>query len=189
MKNYQQTIITQYASSPVMTGVLSDWNTDLDPSVNLRLFYDGIWNINTAAGYGLDVWGRIVGVSRNLKASLGDQYLGFAEAFGSQPFGWGVFYSGQTPNATPLTLTDAVFRQLILLKALANVSNGSAYYLNGVLDALYGSRGRCYAVDLGNMTFALVFHFSLTPADYSVLTQSGLLLRPAGVAYTIIEVP
>lgn len=189
MKNFQQTIITQYTNSTKMLGLLSDWNDDIDPQVNFKLFYTGIWNITTAAGYGLDVWGRIVGVSRNLKAGDNFQYLGFGEAFGYQSFGYGIFYSGQTPGATPLTLTDTVFRQLILLKAFANCTNASAYDINTILAALYKTEGTCYAEDLGGMRFILVFKFLLAPSDYSILTQSGVLLRPAGTSYSILEVP
>ncbi len=38
----------------------------IDPTADLNAFYDLVWNVATAQGWGLDVWGRIVGVTRNL---------------------------------------------------------------------------------------------------------------------------
>jgi hypothetical protein len=189
MKNYSRTVITQYQTSPVMNGLLSDWNTDLDPEANLKLFYDGIWNITTATGYGLDVWGRIVGTTRNIKVGQTFEYLGFEESFGSRPFGSGIFYAGEGSTPDNITLSDADFRSLIKLKAFANLSNCSAYSLNTILAQLYADRGACYALDLGNMMYELVFHFTLTPEDFAILGQSGVILRPAGTTYSIVELP
>lgn len=176
-----------------MGALLSDWNTVIDPQTDFKLFYDGIWNILTAAGYGLDVWGRIVGVSRNLKVGIAFGFFGFAEVFGPEGFAetgeGGSFYSGTPSGTTPITLGDSAFRKLILLKALSNVSNCSAYSLNAVLNSLYSGEGASYALDLGGMRFELVFHFALTPQDEAILTQSGTFLRPAGTAYEIVQEP
>lgn len=188
MKNYQRTIISQYKDSPRLVGLLDNFNQYFDPCVDLRNLYDTLWNVQTASGYGLDVWGRIVGVSRNLQVSNVYGFFGFAEATGTEPFGSGVFYTGgPVSGATQVALTDDAFRQLILLKALVNVTNCSAATLNAVLAQLYGSRGRCYVIDNGDMTFTFRFEFYLTPVDESILIQSGVLPRPAGVKYTIVQ--
>jgi hypothetical protein len=189
MNNPSQTIITQYQASPIINTLLSNWNVNLDPVSRLVSFYNTIWNIATASGYGLDVWGRIVGVVRTLQVPQTFNYFGFQEATGTQPFNYGTFYTGGGvgTTTTALTLTDAVFRQLILLKARANITNCSGKDLNALLAALYAGRGQCYVADNGNMRFTYVFKFFLTPSDYTLLAQSGVLPRPAGTTYSILQ--
>ncbi len=70
------TILSQYANSPTITQMLANIQQYLDPTGNIDDFYDDVWNIQTAQGYGLDVWGRIVGVNRILQVS-NTAYFGF----------------------------------------------------------------------------------------------------------------
>src|SRR6266851_4724926 len=85
------TVISQYADSPIITTLISNWLQYIDQTVDIDAFFDNIWNINTAQGYGLDVWGRIVGVTRTLTISTG-RFFGFEEQgitvdpFGQSPF-------------------------------------------------------------------------------------------------------
>ena len=62
-----QTVISQYANSPVLLALLRRLNTALDQAANIEQFYTLVWDLRTAVGYGLDVWGRIVGVNRVLR--------------------------------------------------------------------------------------------------------------------------
>lgn len=190
MKNVAQTIQSQYQSSPTLTGLIDFWNESVSIDADLRNYYNTVWNVITASGYGLDVWGRIVGVSRYLTVSTGYSYFGFQEATGSQPFGQAPLYLGQGLSGTSqITLADTAFRQLILLKAQANISDCSAASLNRLLTQLYADRGQCYVIDTGGMSFVYRFKFNLTPTDFTILAQSGILPRPAGVSYSIIQGP
>lgn len=188
MRDYTAPIISQYRSSPILTTILSNLNQNLDPTADLTNFYNTIWNVATATGYGLDVWGRIVGVTRYLNVPNTFSFFGFNGGPGV-PFGAGVFYTGGGGGATTqVTLTDDAFRTLILLKARANITNCSAQSLNVLLAGLFGAKGRCYVDDsAGGMTFVFVFKFFLSPEDFSILSQSGVLPRPAGVSYSILQ--
>ncbi|OYV42370.1 MAG: hypothetical protein B7X10_06670, partial [Burkholderiales bacterium 21-58-4] len=158
-----------------------------DPTINLVNFYNTIWNITTATGYGLDVWGRIVGVSRYLNVPGTFGFFGFNEAQGSQPFNQAPFYNGTASSTVLTALSDTAYRQIILLKALANITNCSAQQLNAFLTTLYGAEGIVYVIDNLNMTFTYRFKFILSPLDYVILTQSGAVPTPAGVSYTIVQ--
>jgi hypothetical protein len=85
--NYWQTILSQYANSPRLTGMIEAFNAAWDQTQNFDNLYDLIWNVLTAQGYGLDVWGRIVGVTRVLSLPSSATYLGFDEA-GSSGAWW-----------------------------------------------------------------------------------------------------
>ena len=185
---WPSTLISQYANSPNLIKLISAFGDAIDPRALIDAFYSQIWNINTAVGYGLDVWGRIVGVSRALYVPGGQsgRTLGFDEAGTSaaDPFGQSPFYSipGPTPN---YSLIDAPYRQLILIKALSNISNRSITAMNSALMQLFPGRGNCYVGDVGGMQMQLVFQFFLTPIESAILMQSGAFPGPSGVLVTV----
>ena len=116
--DFWTTILSQYANSPALTSILKNAAEALDQTINLDAFYDNIFNIASAQGYGLDVWGRIVGVERAIEVQVTEWFgfseaepgslsfdttqvyfhtpaLGFVEGAGFSPFGQGSFNLGQ----------------------------------------------------------------------------------------------
>lgn len=188
MIDLTSTVISQYKDSPVLTSILANLNAYLDPSSNLRALYDTVWNIDTAYGYGLDVWGRIVGVTRYITANVSGSNFSFHESDASVPIGAGVFYNGgEVSGVTKVALSDDVFRKMILMKALSNISNCSAPSVNYILAYLFGSKGRCYVVENGALSIVYRFEFYLSDSELAIIQQSGVLPRPAGVAYSIVQ--
>jgi hypothetical protein len=184
MIDVEKTIISQYGTSATITQLIQNMNTYIDPRTDFDNFYDFVWNVETAQGFGLDIWGRIVNISRELQIPVDGPYLGFQEAGDSAyPFNQGVFYSGAQETQT-FILADDAYRQLILVKALANISSTNAPSINQLLQNLFIDRGRCYVNDTGDMTIRYTFEFTLTPSEYAIVTQSGAFPRPAGVLAT-----
>lgn len=184
--NWWDTVISQYANAPALTGILQSFFDALDQTENIDSFFDMIWNLNTAQGYGLDVWGRIVGVTRIIPVPGTTDYLGFEEAATSGVFGVGVFFSG-SPLTNNFILSDDGFRILILAKALANISDGAIPSINLLLLTLFPSRGNCYVTDGLDMTMTYTFGFALSAVELSIVQNSGVLPRPAGVSVTVIH--
>lgn len=187
--DYWQTIISQYANSPILTQIIANFFAYVDQTVNLDAFYDLIWNVDTAQGYGLDVWGRIVGVTRTLQVA-GAKFLGFDEAtsVSADPFNQSPLYSGSQLTSN-FNLSDNAFRTLIFAKALANISNGSIPAINQLLLNLFPGRGNCFVTDGGNMTMTYTFKFLLTPVEAAIVSQSGVLPKPVGVLATVVQSP
>lgn len=150
--------------------------------------YNIVWNVDTAQGFGLNIWGRIVGVGRELQIPQVD-YFGFNVTGQSwNPFNQESFYTG--PDATQtFTLADSAYRVLILAKAISNISATDAKSLNRVLKQLFPNRGRAWVNDLGSMTMRYVFEFVLEPWEKAVITNSGVMPRPAGVQAFVFEAP
>jgi len=199
MQNWDQTLLSQYCDSPTIDGLLSSYNSAVDPATDIANFYVNIWDVNTANGYGLDVWGQIVGVSRYLQVSASN-YLGFDEAYtaptattGPQPFNQAPFASG-VPATTTFALTDNQYRQLIMVKAGANISNLSIPSINALLRAEFASNngidpyGDAYVVDLGGMAFEYYLDFHPNAAQIAIITNSGVFPRPAGVNATLVYI-
>lgn len=192
---WTKTVISQYANSPVLLSIIESFSDAVNPSALIDSFYNDVWNIDTAQGYGLDVWGRIVGVSRALSVIGGQSGItfGFAEAGSSAAgFGQSTFYPGSQATSIPnYVLSDAIFRNLILIKALANITPRSITAMNNSLMMMFAGRGNAYVVDRGNMRATLTFSFLLSPVELAILTQSGAFPAPSGVLIDIAayEIP
>jgi hypothetical protein len=189
-----KTVISQYATSPTFLQLIEDINTWIDPNANLDNFFNDIWNINTAIGYGLDVWGRIVNVVRTFVV----------------------------PGIGPYTLDDDSYRLLILAKAATNITNCAIPAINRIMMMLFPNRGNCFVqegapplpptppwfgfAEAGDavgwnqgpfflyftppsgpgMVMTYVFQFGLSAVEVAIVTQSGALPRPVGVkAYVV----
>jgi len=186
--NYQDTFISQYANSPTMIALAGRMISAIDPYQLINDFYNDVWNIDTAIGYGLDVWGRIVGVSRVLQVPGTNNltYFGFDEALPNvHSFGHGPFYSGP-PASAGYVLTDDAYRFLILVKAAANISGSSYTDMNRLLMMLFPNRGVACVQSNGNMHMWLVINFTLQPFEIAILRDSGVFPTPTGVGMDIM---
>lgn len=174
------TVLSQYANSPIITALVDLFAQWLDPQSRFDRFYSLIWDIDTAEGYGLDVWGRILGVGRVLQVPVGE-YLGFEQDAQAKPFGFGIFYSG-TRLTNNVALTDEAYRTLLLAKAALNITNASAPAINTILLNLFGQG---YVRDNRDMTITYVFSEALTPVETAIVFQSGVLPKPCGVSFDV----
>lgn len=191
MINVDRTVISQYANSPTLLRLIHNMDEYIDPRANMQAFYDFVWNVDTAQFWGLDIWGRIVGVSRLLQIPGNDPIVGFDNA--DVPKDWAPMSQGRFAREGEVTtsykLPDDAYRVLVLTKALANIAATTAPALNQLLRNLFPGRGKAYVRDLGNMAMQFVFNFTLTTVEYAILTQSGVLPHPAGVFYSVVVLP
>jgi hypothetical protein len=174
------TVLSQYANSPILTVLVDDFAQWLDPASRFDAFYSLMWNIDTAQGFGLDVWGRILGVNRVLQVPAG-VFLGFEQDDDARPFGHGIFYSGSRLTNN-VALTDAAYRTLLLAKAALNITDASIPAINVILLNLFGDG---YVRDNLDMTMTYVFSVTLTPVQTAIVFQSGVLPKPCGVSFTV----
>lgn len=208
----------QYAASPVIQKLIEDRDSYFSTPWQDQ-FYDMIWNVDTAQGIGLDIWGRIVVIGRNVQIDTTDPTFGYYEAWAGSgsppsvpgpviinslafvmidptpagtddritPFDDAPFYEIQSTGT--VTLSDSAYRQLILAKALANISDCSIPSLNKALRYLFsGSETRrCYVTTSNLMDISFVFEFPLTPVEKTLAIHAGVIPRPAGVKLSIVQ--
>jgi len=186
---WPQTVISQYANSPKLLAWIASFNDAID-AINLtNAFYDSMWNIDTATGYGLDVWGRIVGVKRTLYIPGGGTGQ-FGWGNGTGYFGWDQAPWNSNNNLSPnYALSDTDYRRLILVKALSNISDRSIQSMNAALMIMFAGQGNVYVVDLGAMAMNYTFKFNPTVLDLAILQQSGAFANPSGVSTAIVISP
>lgn len=179
---YEPSVLSQYANSPIINALLASFEEALEPQFDA--FYEQIWNIDTAVGYGLDVWGRILGVSRVLAVPEAGDFLGFVSAASADTFGHGIWYKG-AGSTSNYALSDDAYRLLLFAKAALNITNSSASSINAIMMALFPDHGNCYVRDDGGMAMTYVFGAPLTPVESSIVTQSGVLPKPIGVTASV----
>lgn len=210
-----ETVQSQYANSEIITTLLTNFADWIDQTQNFDNFFDLIFNVDTAVGYGLDVWGRIVGVNRILKVSTSGEYFGFEESGEAVGFGQAPFYTG-APLTTNYSLTDEAYRLLILTKAFANISQCAIPVLNQMLMTLFPHRGNAYVTEgatqgpwfgfeeatdalgfnqasfytgeqINRMIMTYTFEFALSPVDLAIVKNSGVLPKPTGVKAFVVS--
>lgn len=184
MINVENTIISQYSNSPVITTMIGFLNESIDPRVDCQKFYDMIFNVETAQGYGLDVWGGIVGINREIRMKAEDEFVGFAQ--GMTSFNSGAWSVDESTDRK-YRLDDDIYRKTIMLKAMSNIIYATAPNINKLLRWMFGKRGRAYFVKNGTMSARYVFEFYLLPLERAIIRQTDLLPRPCGVLLDFYE--
>lgn len=161
------TIQSQYAASERITGIAEIAQDRMDLTRPFDLFYDNIFNIYTARGYGLDLWGRIVGIGRTILDPVAN---------------------------VSLTLDDSDYRPLLLYKALANISASTAAAQNQLLNTLIatgvgGFPTSGYVLEVDVMVIRWVFEGGLDDMQRTIFYVAGQLARGAGVGWELYTVP
>ena len=98
-----------------------------------------------------------------------------------QPWSQAPFYGGAAAGTVSFPLQDQYYRQLLLVKAAANIATCDCPSINALMRAMFGNRGRCYVgYDIANpMHIGYHFEFFPTPVEKSII-ESGLFPQPAG---------
>ena len=179
MDNWEYTLLAQFSNSPSLMNILEGFNQSVDPSTLIDTFIADVLNPGTATSWGLDVWGRIVGVGRVYQvASSG--FLGFDEADDGSgtalPMGSGIFYSG-TAVTENYALTDEWYRKLIFAKAQANISSGSISDINSILMSIFSDSGKIWVEETDEDTMTIKYNWTISAIEAAIIEQSGVIMR------------
>lgn len=184
MKNLHETIISQYANSPILCDLINRMNIVIDPTQNISEFYKIFWNVKSAEGFGLDFWGKVVGIERQIYLTAEDEFIGFSNGF--TPFNQGSWASDGVTDKK-YTLDDETYRKVILLKAFRNIIYATFPNINQLLRIMFQERGRAYIVKNNTMSARYVFEFTLLPIERAIIRQTNILPTPSGVLIEFYE--
>ena len=177
-----RTIQSQYGASPHIIGIVEAAAKQLDPTGDIKTFYDKVFNPLTAEGVGLDIWGRIVGANRYLTVD-NEEFFGFLGSL-LNPFNQAPFYiHGDTDH---YRLSDEAYRTLIFLKAAANIGNATLPSLKEILSTLF--EDSVLVMNIGEMKVRVVFEFYLSAYDRALFAEYGLLNLGAGVGFEYYQI-
>lgn len=180
-----KTVTKQFSNSPILLTLLAQFDQWCDLTKFTQDFYTNIWDISQASSKGLDIWGRILNRSRYLPIEQGlDNHFGFrveGEKQPWQPFGQAPFYTGGPAGKYAQPLDDEPYRQLLMIKAAANIAACDCPSLNALMRSLFGTRGPCYVGYDINEPMHIAYHFGFFPtAVERAIIESGILPQPAG---------
>lgn len=176
------TVLSQYANSPIILALVNYFSQWLDPKARFDQFFANIRDIDSAVGYGLDLWGRILDVSRILRVPTA-AFVGFSQDGQAQTFGFGIWYSG-TAITDSVVLLDDPYRTLLLVKAAFNITDCSTPAINALLLALFGQG---YVVDNLDLTMTFTFPEPLTVTQLAIIESSNVVPRPSGVSFNVVQ--
>lgn len=157
---YKEYVLSQYANSPNIVSLLKSFEGSLSSDNDIENFYRKVFNIRTATGFGLDLWGKILNIPRTLT------------------------YNDQT-----FVLNDELYRFLLLVRATANITNCTIPNLNDILAELFKDRGNVYVFNIDTMAIKFVFTFYLTDEEKAILQIKGIPPLPTGVGLIMEELP
>ena len=178
-----ETILSQYSASPHILQLTHDIALRIDPAPDIDVFFKNVFDIDTAQGWGLDNWGRILGVPRGVQVSVVD-WFGF-DGSQLQPWNNAPFYNPQ--QATNLyLLTDDAYRKLLLYKAAANIGSADAATINKLLTQVFSTFD--HVVDNLDMSIRAVFNDYLQEVEIGILNTYGALNKGAGVEWQFLSV-
>lgn len=189
---WKDTILTQYSASTKLLSIIDTFNQAVSLDDFTDEFIAKVWDLTTSETFGLDMWGKIVGVSRYITAPIESSSFGFSEADDSNPdyptpFNESPFFGG-TQETTNVRLEDDAYRTLIFCKAFTNISIATIPEINRFLKMLFYNRGRAYCVNYRDMTMGITFEFELAPYEVSILTNYDVTPVPSGVLLNINQV-
>ena len=180
----ETTILSQYSASPRILALARGFALRLDPAPDIDTFFENIFDIETARGWGLDNWGRILGVPRGVQVATVD-WFGYYGS-GLQPWNQAPWFNPQqATNNYPLT--DEAYRKLLMYKAAANIGSADSATINRLLKQIFPDTFD-HIVDNGNMSIRAVFNDYLQPVEIGILNTYGALNKGAGVQWIYLSV-
>lgn len=180
----ETTILSQYSASPRILALARGFALRLDPAPDIDTFFENIFDIETARGWGLDNWGRILGVPRGVQVASTD-WFGYYGS-GLQPWNQAPWFNPQqATNNFPLT--DEAYRKLLMYKAAANIGSADAATINRLLKQIFPDTFD-HIVDNGDMSIRAVFNDYLQPVEIGILNTYGALNKGAGVQWIYLSV-
>lgn len=188
MIDIRETLLSQYANSPIITTILKKSNEAIDPRHSADEFYNLAVNVLTAQDFGLDIWGRIVGIGRGISIPDPDaDYFGFDGTEKYLPFNQAPFF-GDINDQASYQMDDETYRKVIMMKAYSNILCATAPNINAFLKAAF-TRGRAYFLITGHMTARYIFEYRLSELEKNLIYNHNILPRPSGVEISINELP
>ena len=157
----QKMILSQYANSPRLLSIIKKFAETMNVAGDTDSFYSRIYNIMTAGTYGLNIWGTILNIPRQITTEKGE-----------------VSY-----------LNNELYRFLLLLKAMSNISNCTIPNLEDIFNELFKDRGTVKIFDIGTMEMKYIFDFYLTDEEKAILKLDGVPPKPTGVKINYKQIP
>lgn len=164
-------MISQYANSPILVKLVDGLKSQYNSAKTIEDWFKIIFNLKTASGIGLDVWGEILNQSR----SFTYEDNGVVNTV--------VLQGGQTIDG--ITYTDEqienLYRTILFLRTISNISGATIPSMNELFQYYFKDReGRVYILEYATMEIRYVFEFYVSKFEKTIFS-SDIMPKPTGV--------
>ncbi|MEX6425542.1 DUF2612 domain-containing protein [Providencia manganoxydans] len=186
-KQGEDFLIWQYRQKPkarqTVGLLLSETRAAFESVIQLAEVLD----VNKASGYGLDLIGKHVGISRVMKSVVPKDYFGFLGVEGALPFDVGVLYRyGDSLNGSSV-LDDEDYRFFIKAKIIKNYQRPDIANISYSIAHLFSEQS--FVIDNDDMTMNVVIAANyLTPFRLYAIKNLDILSRSIGVSYKYLVI-
>lgn len=172
-------MLSQYANSPKFVKLVEGLKEQFSNAKTMEDWFNIVFNMKTASGFGLDIWGLILNRSRLLyyKDTDGNEQSIYLR--GEQTIG------GETYTAEQI---EETYRMLLFFTAFSYITNSTLKNFNDLLRFYFPPEKRCYVQEIGTMAIELVFGFFPTLLE-KIIFASELFPKPTGVGLNFRFIP
>lgn len=153
----------QYDQAPNLSALLK--SSDAFVQNNVSKFWEdwekNVFNIRTADTFGLNLWGKILGVER-------------------------IKYTNDAGET--VAFTDDMYRLLLLARVMKFNSNGSLKSINDYLQFVFEGKP-VFCVTNNDMSIRIILYYHPSTEDMAVIQSDGFIPVPAGVLVNYYVVP
>lgn len=172
-------MISQYANSPKIVALVDGLRAMFSNAKLISDWYNIVYNIKTAKGFGLDVWGLILNQSRNFTYTNPNTGVQTDYYLQGDLIIDGVNYTAQQ--------IEEIYRKVLFMRAMSLITNATEKSINDLLQFYFDGR-RVYVIQYDTMKLRYVFEVPVSNLEKSIFT-SGLLPKPTGVGATFVYLP
>lgn len=186
-KRREDFLIWQYRGKPKARQTVELFLSETGKTFESVIRLSTILNIGQSTGYGLDLIGHHVGISRVMKSIVPKDYFGFLGSDGALGFNSGVFYRYGDSLRSASVLNDDEYRFFIRAKITKNYQSPTIENITYSVRALLGEQA--FVIDNCDMTMNIVIPAdSLTPFRLHAIKDLDILVRPIGVNYKFLVI-
>ncbi|ENN8378607.1 DUF2612 domain-containing protein [Providencia rettgeri] len=186
-KTRDEFLIWQYRSKPKARQTVGLLLSETKQVFSSIISLSTILNIDTSTGYGLDLIGKHVGISRVMKSLVPKDYFGFLGVDGALGFNAGVFYRYGDALKDSSVLGDDDYRFFIKAKIIKNYQQPDIANITYSLRHLLGEQA--FVIDNYDMSMNVVIPANyLTPFRIHAIKELDILSRPIGVNYQYLVI-
>lgn len=170
-------MISQYANSPRFVKLVEGMRSQFNNAQTIEDWFNVVYNLKTAEGYGLDIWGIILNRSRyityNDNGTEKTVYLKGAKTVD------GIDYTEEQ--------IENLYRSVLFLTLMSYITNATMNSLSLLLRDFFKERGICYIVEYNPMEIRIVFDFYLNGLESVIFPV--VMPKPTGVGISFQQLP
>ena len=177
-------LANQFSDSTFLASLLKQQGLAFDNVNDIAEYIIDQLDVYTAKGFMLDIIGKIVGQSREIREGITLDFFGFIEN-GDKAFGVARMWDGVESLTLSTSLADAEFRTMILARIAYNSGDVTLTGVAKSISILYGTNNIIVESRANAELYIRIFK-DFTQAETDLINATNLLLKASGMTINLI---